>query len=438
MKFLRTRYKSYTEDIADFKLLDVLRISRILIRNRSERIRYILGVPVGKTDIPPLPVEVPFGEGEWYTALEWGRKVRRLPPPPARNTVPRLPMDSVLRVDIARALGAMPDINRIALVFFMGIGDYYYATPFLEKLKVCVPNLPLVAYVSKNFDVNNSPLVADCLESNPNIAEVKFFDGRPNERNWVNYDYSDALRQEPATTLVLPMVYEHETGTLSRDDALCDTFCLPRSAIGPRPIVYDVETSPGVRRTLDRVVETVRSRGMKGVVWTQSQSRSTKFAFKDSAMLCRMIADSGFAVVSVDPVGNDDERILSLDFSKFKITDSVRLLQLLNENVPVFCLTVGSCFWSISAALDIPNLGIQHFFDERLKAYYYPNNYIVTHKPYHCVPRGVQFVASPGKYTNPMRNRYQYDPVYLLECFQEMLKDLRARGRMPRPKGWGA
>src|ERR1700683_5237412 len=57
----------------------------------------------------------------------------------------------------------------IALVFFMGIGDYIFSTPLLAELRRRYPDTPIYGYVSSSTDTNNSPLVGKLMEHNPDI-----------------------------------------------------------------------------------------------------------------------------------------------------------------------------------------------------------------------------------------------------------------------------
>ncbi len=64
-----------------------------------------------------------------------------------------------VRYDIARARTTRP-VDGLALVFFMGLGDYLMAMPLLQALRAAYPELPLHAYASTTLDQVNSPLLA--------------------------------------------------------------------------------------------------------------------------------------------------------------------------------------------------------------------------------------------------------------------------------------
>ena len=387
---------------------------------------YFLGLWVGKyrKNVKGHKEEhITFDEETWYSVFCGGTKMQ-FPPNIHRNTIPQLPVGSVIRMNIERAIEILPNVNRIALVFFIGIGDYIHATPFVKKLKEKYSRLPFVAYVSNQFDSNNSPLVADCLRFDPNFDEIFTYNGVQNKTYWINYDYSEVVSREPETTLILPVIYDHTPLTLSRDDALCDTFCLPRSSLVPRPIIYDIPISDHVRETLTKVLEMVKLRNLRGVVWLQMKSRSADFSFNKCEELAIKLVNAGYFVLCVDSLDLADECCISLNLDQFRITDSIRLLQLINERMKTYCLTIASCFMAISSAFDIPNLAISFWHDEVLKSYYYPNLYIVTHKPYYCVPRMQQFLAPEEAFENDHSLYYQYKPDYLFECFQEMVESI--------------
>jgi hypothetical protein len=59
-------------------------------------------------------------------------------------------------IDYARRAG---DVKVLALIFFMGMGDCFFATPLLRALKARHADLPILAFASKNAGQVNSPLL---------------------------------------------------------------------------------------------------------------------------------------------------------------------------------------------------------------------------------------------------------------------------------------
>ena len=426
MFFLKKKCREFNGVIRTVSLFGIFPIFRQVIAPLSVK-TYLFGFKIRTGPGYAEKHQFRYENGRWYSFF--GEKnASSMPTAPAPNTVPTVGPNAAIQMDIDRALRCLPRIDRIALVFFMGIGDYFYAVRFIDRLKKKYPQLPFVAYVSKNTDSNTSPLVAECCRVNPCFEDVQFYDGAPNRDNWKAYDYSDVLRREPETTLVLPMLYEHNALVLSRDDTLCETFCLPTEKLAKKPLLFDWKAEDFVIETANKIEDEIHRRSLRGVVWLQFNTRSTSFVYKYPGELVSRLINAGFFVVSVDPVAADHSPCLVLDYSKFRITDSIALLRLLNEKVQTFCFTMVSCFWSISSALDIPNLGVQFYYDEKLMSVYFSNIYIVTHQKYRCVPRTRQFIASPEDYDKGFDHK-QYRPEYLFDCFKAMLERVEEERR---------
>jgi hypothetical protein len=82
-------------------------------------------------------------------------------------------------------------VDGLALVFFMGLGDYLMTTPMIEALRLAHPDLPIHAYASSNNDWVNSSLVIHLLRANPTFEQVATYRGYPG-MSWTNYDFRDA------------------------------------------------------------------------------------------------------------------------------------------------------------------------------------------------------------------------------------------------------
>jgi hypothetical protein len=89
--------------------------------------------------------------------------------------------------------GALCDkgIKGLALIFFMGLGDYLMATPLVETLRRRYPGLRIHGHASTTLDSTNSPLVASVMRANPCFDAVFTYAGRKSDF-WMDYDYSDA------------------------------------------------------------------------------------------------------------------------------------------------------------------------------------------------------------------------------------------------------
>ena len=79
----------------------------------------------------------------WFKVLEVGNSdiTYKYKKELAEFKIPQLSGNSHIYFNIAKALELNPKIKRLGLVFFMGIGDYFYATNFIEILRKEYPVL---------------------------------------------------------------------------------------------------------------------------------------------------------------------------------------------------------------------------------------------------------------------------------------------------------
>lgn len=356
----------------------------------------------------------------WFKVLEFGNTdiTYKYKKELAEFKIPQLNGNSHIYFNIAKAQELNPKIKRIGLVFFMGIGDYFYATNFIEILKKEYPNLILDAYVSKNFDGNNSPLVGKCLETNPNIDKIYYYDGHQNMEYWKNYDYSECYNLKSDDTLILPMVYEHNEYVSSRTETLCKTFNLPEPLINPLPIIYDYEDSKEIKSLFNRYKDK-----MNKVVFIQMTARSSNFSYPFVDEIIEQLLDDDFFVISVEKTNIVNSKLLVIDIKKYTINDSISLVRMIkNSNIPICFLTTISCFASISSALQIPNLCMQHMYDPCISSVYYSNIYLVVNKKYNQIPADRTFICPQYK-INEIENSnnliYSYD--FILTAFQKFI-----------------
>ena len=143
--------------------------------------------------------------------------------------------------DIARLRRTRP-VGGLALIFFMGAGDYLMATPLIRALHLAHPDLPIYAFGSSHMDAVSSSLVIDLLKINPLIARVFSYSGRPREL-WTDYDFQDALKDIPPDFVILPVIYDVEPTVFHRTTSLLETFNLPVYLPLPAPIAYPAALS---------------------------------------------------------------------------------------------------------------------------------------------------------------------------------------------------
>ncbi|MCL1971788.1 MAG: hypothetical protein FWG57_02215 [Endomicrobia bacterium] len=336
--------------------------------------------------------------------------------------IPKIPSGGHINFNIDNALKVNKKIKRLGLVFFMGVGDYFLSTNFIENFKNCYPNLVFDAYVSKNTDKNSSVLVGECLKVNPNFENVYYFDGYPadGKSGWKNYDYSECYRKIKEDTLLLPVIYMQDEHIKSRHETLCRTFSLSKPVFTPAPKVYtDYEATKQVSDIISKVDQ--KMAGRKGIVWLQLASRSAKYLYPlDKARkLVNGLVNEGYLVINIDHDMPETEHVITIDIKKVSINESIKLLCMLNKKYRVYCAGIVSCFFAISSGLKIQNLGIQHTYDRFVEAVWFPNIFIIGDREYRMLPKSRVFEASLGDYTINSNNRCDYRPEFILSCFNQ-------------------
>ncbi len=321
--------------------------------------------------------------------------------------------------NIENACAVNPQIKGIALVFFMGIGDYLYTTPMLQALKQKYPQLPFYGYVGAQFDRNNSPLVGKLLEENPAFEKVFYFNGLRHPFIWKNYDYSDALKNIPENFLVMPVYYDYGVHIEHRVKSLFDTFNLPVPAQTPAPKMYFPKIpAPAVAAYLDEI--SAKAVGKKGLVFLQLDSRGSNYVYPHIKELAEQLIEEGYLVLSVTkggPLAN--VAYVEIDIKKLAINETWHLLSLLKEKFTLYVIAVNSVFWAASAGLGLPNLGLQHWIDKKVHNLWYPNIEVVTNHFYPHLPREKQIMASAESYTRHNKKIIDYKPDWIVKWFKE-------------------
>lgn len=350
----------------------------------------------------------------WYTLITYyGRRIL----PAAKETrVPKIGRGHIY-FDIDKALKRFPNTKRLGLVFFMGVGDYFYASQFIKILHDTFPQLALDAYVSDQFDRNNSPLVATCLENNPCIEHIYMYHGKANHRYWKDYDWSECYQKASADTLLLPVVYEHANFITSRTRTLCETFGLVPPITNPRPLVYDYPLSPRIQQFFEQYGSSLNK-----VVFLQCSNRSFNFTYPYHDELAQKLLDDGYFVVTVENTAITSPRLWQVDIKNMKITETVALLQELHRRqIPTYMITTFSCFNSVSSALNIPNLSMQVTFDPAIGSVMYGNIFLISTYIYPQVLSEHQFIAPNGTFTGK-NDRDVFKVDFVKQCFDQMLQ----------------
>lgn len=332
--------------------------------------------------------------------------------------IPPLPPNGHIVFDLSKALNLFPEIKRFGLVFFMGMGDYFYATNFIRLLHHTYPHIQLDAYVSDHWDQNNSPLVQLCIKKNPLFKHIYTYHGKPNLQNWKNYHWEECYNIASQDTLLLPVIYEYGTKIISRTEALCQTFSLPKPFINPLPCI-DLE--PPSSKAQDAFMKC--KNGQK-IVFLQMTSRSSGCSYPYTEDLIYKLLKDGFSVITVEDIAVEDPHLLKLNTKNFEITDTISLLYLIKQaQIPLYVITVFSVLNSISAGLKIPVLTLQMFIDPAISSVYYSNMWVVTHHTYSCIALDRQFIASQTDYDMNGKIIF-YNVNFVKKSFDEMLNQL--------------
>jgi ADP-heptose:LPS heptosyltransferase len=320
-------------------------------------------------------------------------------------------------------------VNGLALVYFMGAGDYLMTTPLIAALHLAYPDLPIYAFASTHADTINSPLVVQLLRTNPMIDRVFTYNGKPRPI-WDDYDFSDALKDIPPGFVILPVIYEVEPTVFHRATSLLETFGLPVDLPVPAPIVYPAEMSAVAQEIWQRILDRIEQTSPETVVCLHFGARSSGYEYPHAARLAAQLVRMGYLVVSFSPAGVVDANVIEVDVTKVSLTDSIEILrELKSRQHRLFMISVNSLMWPISAAFDIPNLGLHTFWDPAIHQYLYPNIYVVTQHLYDRLPPCRSFLAGPQTYEERKPNRdttfADYNPEFAVDCFTTMVASLK-------------
>ena len=329
--------------------------------------------------------------------------------------------------DFDAAIKAFPRLKGIAFIFFMGAGDYLYATPLFPALKKKYPRLDFIAIAGDSNDRNNSALVARLLSHNPLFSSVKTFPGgRRHPVIWKNYDYRAAIQLVPENYLAVPVYYDYSVNVSHREHTLFETYGL--SLPGgeniekvPCPQMYfPGEPSDSVKQYLSEIEMLCQATGKKDIVFLQLDSRGSNYTYPYLKELARLLSGS-FTVLSVTKGISSIKGCLELDIKKLEMNDTFRLLAALKEKHSVRVIAVNSVFWAASAGLGLPNLGLQHWHDPKLHNLWYPNIAFLTDIIYPRIPEKYQIIAAPSDWKRHNKKIIDFLPEFVFNKFQDLI-----------------
>ena len=358
----------------------------------------------------------------WIYNHGYPSEVRRKPRPPGwYHFKHRFTFEHEhMRLNLCHAKRAA-DVKGLALMFALGAGDYFYLAPMIAELKARYPEWPIIAYATDNAGDVNSSLIGEMLRFDPNINEVRLFNGRQTRR-FKNYDYSDALRQAPPGYLAIPVFGEHLAENRHRVASQWETFGLALPNTVPLPLVHlPPLPRPHVLKLLERIKQQCARQGARGVAFLQVDSRSSHFTYPYADELARGLSERGYFVLSASKLRDAPALSHTLDFGEFAIMDSIHLLKLLQaEFADLRIVSVASVFWSVSSAFGIPNLCMQQFRDDAMHNYWYPNITVIAHRDYKNLPLPARFLAGDGDYEFDAGGKIVFESGFVLKCFDRV------------------
>lgn len=337
----------------------------------------------------------------------------------------RGPFGATPYYDIARMRRTRP-VGGLALIFFMGAGDYLMATPLIRALHLAYPDLPIYAFGSSHMDNVSSSLVIGLLKVNPLIDRVFSYSGRPRQV-WTDYDFQDALKDIPPDFIILPVIYDVEPTVFHRTTSLLETFNLPVDLPLPVPIAYPAPLSARAIEILTVLQSRIKASSPTAVVCTHFGARSSAYEYPHAASLVRQLAGRGCLVIGFSPTDVKNDNVFDIDVSTIAPADTIELLRALKAGPEKLCvISVNSLMWPISAALNVPNLGLHVFRDPSMHQYLYPNIFVVTPHFFSSLPAFRMFLAPSGSYQQRSSSIgsttfIDYNPEYVVDSFEAMM-----------------
>ena len=328
------------------------------------------------------------------------------------------------------AIEAYPQLKGIAFIFFMGAGDYLYASPIFPELKNKYPHIDFIALAGDKNDRNNSALVAQLLKTNPCFSSVGTYpEGRRHPVIWKNYDYRAALENVPKDYLAVPVYYDYSVKASHRVHSLFETYGLPLPAGGnteetPAPVMYfPGEPSEAVKEYCGLIEKmcgmensNAENSAGKDIVFLQLDSRGSNYTYPYIRRLAQMLS-AKYAVLSVTTGIAGIEGCLEIDIKKLPMNDTFRLLSMLSRKHKVSVISVNSVFWAASAGLHLPNLGLQHWHDPKLHNLWYSNITFLTDMIYEKIPRKYQIQAGPECWKRHNKKIIDFLPEFIYKNF---------------------
>ena len=326
--------------------------------------------------------------------------------------------------DIGRIRGTRP-VDGLALIFFIGLGDYMLATPAIEALRMANPGLLIYGYISSNTDQVNSPLVAAMVRTNRHIDAVFTYRGRPGQ-HWTEYDFRDCLKDIPKNFIILPVIYSTNPDAFHRVTSLFESFQLPVRLPVPLPVLEPSMLSTAATAMLAEIDERLLRSSAGPIVCCHFGTRSSNYLYPHrDAVVCGLLR-SGYGVVTLSETGFQHPSLVAIDVSAITPNDTIELLRALKQRGrDVYCISVNSVMWPLSSGLKIFNLGLHIFEDRSVHQYVYPNIFVLTQYHYPRLSPSRVFLAPAGTFKQREVDSgivfSDFSPELVLQCLDQMV-----------------
>lgn len=360
----------------------------------------------------------------WYKITDrWGNKFHRSEDIMRFNE--RLAPDEKVTFDI-HDLVYKNKIRGVSLIFFMGLGDYLFATPFIAKLRTEFPTLQIQALVSDGKDMNNNPSVAELLRVDPNVNDVTFYSGKRSalsESDWRNYDYSDAFRKAKPDFVCIPVIYEYGPHTRSRALSLCETFSLNKPD-STTPIIYQRRSNNSyIKELLKRIRDEGKESDSINLVFFHLETRSTNYVYPHIEELIQAISTENCLSISVSPSILYIKSHIHIDISKLTISDSIAFLAMLQTEYGsrLSIIATQSVFAVVSSGLGVPCLQLQHRIDGGISSLWFDNITVLTNEDYASLPQENIILADAGQYKLEENECITYSPDAVIGAWKKMM-----------------
>lgn len=269
--------------------------------------------------------------------------------------------------------------TKIHLIFFMGIGDFLYTTPVWEKIKKLFSNIELIAYVSKQMDIMNNPLVYDLINNNPLFSRVYSFNGKLG-KTWEEYDFSDVGQyiNKQDNELICPVVFKHtDINSNHRVDEILKAFSLQGdSKRTPLPLLYIAKKDYFKSLNISDFINNQNKR----VIFLHLETRSTNYNYNDDEQLIKELISKNYFIIYIKKdsyFSFSKDSFYNLNIGNFNLPESIAFID--SIKIEKYFIATNSLMFPISSSLNIPMLALFILRDStQTRQVFYNNMRVVT------------------------------------------------------------